>query len=448
MSSTFSVKTLKSELPSFSTHFAQSTQALLNQNEVIILLVGYILFILYLSGLYRNRINLSISNHISKTFSGIGISFLSLFVYFYGFYNLFSFANVWNTFLGLFITTLISINIPHILLILVLRILMHKGYWGLKTLLIGSNGVLKNTYSELLQLGNLSGNKITDVIKIDDILNKTNDTALSYYEAEKLINEHQPDEIIIAVPSTKEKMVTNLISVAKMKDISIKLVPDMESIVKGFARIESLVAPPFIAVSRKQMPVWQEFIKRIIDIVIALIGLLMLIPFFPFIAWGIKKSSKGPVFFNQERIGKNGKPFKIIKFRSMIIDAEVNGPALSSINDSRVTSFGRFLRRWRIDETPQFLNVLIGQMSIVGPRPERAYFINEISKKAPQYSEILQCRPGITSLGMVKYGYAENIEQMIQRLNYDILYIHNLSLWIDIKIIIYTLKTLISGEGK
>nr|WP_321408814.1 sugar transferase [uncultured Carboxylicivirga sp.] len=448
MSSTSSVKTLKSELPSFSTHFAQSIQALLNQNEVIILLVGYILFILYLSGLYRNRINLSISNHISKTFSGIGISFLSLFVYFYGFYNLFSFANVWNTFLGLFITTLISINIPHILLILVLRILMHKGYWGLKTLLIGSNGVLKNTYAELLQLGNLSGNKITDVIRIDDIQYETNNTALSYNEAEKLINEHQPDEIIIAVPSTKEKLVTNLISVAKMKDISIKLVPDMESIVKGFARIESLIAPPFVAVSRKQMPVWQEFIKRIIDIVIASIGLLMLIPFYPFIALGIKKGSKGPIFFKQERIGKNGKPFKIIKFRSMIIDAEVNGPALSSINDSRVTSFGRFLRRWRIDETPQFLNVLIGQMSIVGPRPERAFFINEISKKAPQYSEILQCRPGITSLGMVKYGYAENIDQMIQRLNYDILYIHNLSLWIDIKIIIYTLKTLISGEGK
>jgi len=448
LSAVYSVYILKRDLPSFSTEFAQTIQSLLNQGTVVVLLSFYILIILYLTGLYRNKINLSISSHLSKTFSGLGIAYISLFAYFYGLYNLFSFANVWNTFLMLFATTFLSINIPHILLILLLRLLMHKGYWGIDTILIGSNGILTKTEEELSRLSGLSGNNITNVIRIEDIKLDKQDIAISYNEAEKLINEFQPEEIIIAVPSTKEKLITNLISVAKMRDISIKLIPDKESVVKGFATINALIAPPYVAVNKKEMPVWQEFIKRIIDITISLLGLVLLLPFFPFIAWGIKKSSNGPIFYQQERIGKNGKPFNIIKFRSMIVDAEADGPALSSTNDCRVTSFGRFLRRWRIDETPQFINVLIGNMSIVGPRPERSFYINEISKKVPLYSEILQCRPGITSLGMVKFGYAENIDQMIKRLNYDILYMDNISLWIDFKILLYTFKTLISGEGK
>jgi lipopolysaccharide/colanic/teichoic acid biosynthesis glycosyltransferase len=162
----------------------------------------------------------------------------------------------------------------------------------------------------------------------------------------------------------------------------------------------------------------------------------------------VKLSSKGPIFYKQERIGLNGKPFDIIKFRSMHVEAEKDGPQLSNDNDNRVTSWGKVMRKWRIDEIPQFFNVLKGDMSIVGPRPERRYYIDLISKEAPHYKHLLKVRPGITSWGQVKYGYASNVQQMIQRLKFDILYIENMSISLDIKILFYTILVLFQGKGK
>jgi lipopolysaccharide/colanic/teichoic acid biosynthesis glycosyltransferase len=167
-----------------------------------------------------------------------------------------------------------------------------------------------------------------------------------------------------------------------------------------------------------------------------------------FLALMVKFSSKGPVFYMQERIGLNGKPFKIIKFRSMRVDAEKNGPQLAKENDSRVTAFGAFMRKTRLDELPQFVNVLSGDMALVGPRPERQYFIDQIIEKAPQYKLIQRVRPGITSWGQVKYGYAENVDEMIERLKFDLLYIENMSLAIDFKIIFYTVIIMLQGRGK
>jgi lipopolysaccharide/colanic/teichoic acid biosynthesis glycosyltransferase len=154
------------------------------------------------------------------------------------------------------------------------------------------------------------------------------------------------------------------------------------------------------------------------------------------------------VFFKQTRIGLHGKPFSIIKYRTMVVNAEANGPALSSKEDKRITSIGRTLRKYRLDEIPQFYNVLVGDMSLVGPRPERQFFIDQIMPVAPHYKHLQRVRPGITSWGMVKYGYAENIEQMIERLKFDILYIENMSLAMDFRIMIYTVKTIIQGRGK
>jgi exopolysaccharide biosynthesis polyprenyl glycosylphosphotransferase len=205
---------------------------------------------------------------------------------------------------------------------------------------------------------------------------------------------------------------------------------------------------PLVEIFPQIMKPWEQVSKRAFDICASLIALILLMPVFAVLAALIRMDSPGPVFFRQERIGKGGKPFFIWKFRSMRVDAEKSGPALSSENDPRITKIGLFLRKLRLDELPQFWNVLRGDMSIVGPRPERQYFIDQIVQVAPHYRHLHKIRPGITSWGQVKYGYAENVEEMVERLKFDILYMENMSIGLDLKILLYTLIVIVEGRGK
>lgn len=222
----------------------------------------------------------------------------------------------------------------------------------------------------------------------------------------------------------------------------------MYDYLKGIDRITDRDNTPLSQLSFEKMPLWQEVIKRLMDIFISLLAIVLLIPFFVFTAIGVKMSSRGPIFYRQKRIGKCGKPFSMIKFRTMYLDAEENGPQLSSKNDTRITPFGMFIRRLRLDETPQFLTVLMGKMSLVGPRPERQYYIDQIIEQAPYYVMLHNVKPGITSLGQVKYGYAENVGQMVERLKYDMIYLENRSVAVDIKILIYTILTVLQRRGR
>jgi len=266
-------------------------------------------------------------------------------------------------------------------------------------------------------------------------------------DIEEIIATHKIEEIVIAVESREHCKIKNIINKLQGTKVLIKVIPDMYDILIGKVRMSSIFGMALIEINHNIMPVWQQHAKRFLDIFLSLVAIAILLPVYLLLSIGVKLSSPGPILYSHYRIGKSKKPFKIFKFRSMVVDAEKNGPALSSKNDSRITRFGRFMRKTRLDEIPQFFNVLKGDMSIVGPRPERQFFIDKIVEKAPHYVHLLSVRPGITSWGQVKYGYAENVDQMIERLKYDIIYIENRSLYIDFKIMIYTIKIIFQGKG-
>lgn len=323
---------------------------------------------------------------------------------------------------------------------------------GFPTLIIGSSQRAVQLFQEYEAEKISQGYAFKGFIHIDHNNGKYFGNMLPHLggieELPGIIDRFRIEEVIIAIESSEHESIGKIINELEDKDVIIKIIPDMYDILAGTVKMTSIFGSPLIIINPSLMPIWQQSMKRIIDIGVSLFFLLLLSPVYFFTSLIIKFSSTGPVFFAQERIGLHGNPFTIYKFRSMFVGAERGTPMLSSDNDSRITPFGRFMRKIRLDEIPQFYNVLLGDMSLVGPRPERQYFIDQIMQKAPHYRHLHKVRPGITSWGQVKYGYAENVEQMIQRLKYDIIYIENMSLALDFKILFYTIKTVLQRSGK
>ena len=416
----------------------------------VIPLFWLILYII--AGSYRKIFRKSRIRELSQTFStsfiGVTIIFFTLILddvvisyrsYLQSFVVLFSLQFTFTFAFRLFITTRTVKKI-------------HNKIIGFNTIIVGSSENALRIFHDLDSQKPSSGNKFIGFVTAS--LHKEHKLASKlpqlghYKDLPKLVRDMAVEEIVIAAERSESKLVENIIAEIEDTDVVIKIIPQMQDYLMGSVKTTSIFTEPLIQISPDMMPAWQESIKRMIDLVASLLAIVLLTPVYIFLIVGVKLSSKGPVFYQQERIGLHGKPFMIPKFRSMYVGAEKGTPQLSSKNDDRITPFGLFMRKVRLDELPQFFTVLKGEMSLVGYRPERQFFIDQIIQRAPHYRLLYKIKPGITSWGQVKFGYASNVDEMIQRLKYDILYVENMSLAMDFKIMFYTVLIILQGRGK
>lgn len=409
------------------------------------------LFLYALAGFYSTNIRRSRLFELSQSFLFTLLGSLILFFAVMLDDQVANYTYYYQSFSFYFILQFCATYVPRLWLTTRTYKAIQQGIIGFNTLIVGSGPKALELTEELEHELVKNGNRLVGFCTV----NGHTETALSLKlallgksgEISRIISENKIEEVIIATEKEDDISVQKVVDSLAEHEVIVKAIPDLSDILAGSVKMTSIFGTPLVEISPVVMPEWQQTLKRLFDIGISVIALILLAPLFLVLAILIKSQDKGPVFYRQERIGLRGKPFFIIKFRSMYMNAESMGPALSSKNDPRITPIGRFIRKYRFDEFPQFINVLKGEMSLVGPRPERRFFIDQIVVKAPHYKLLHKVRPGITSWGMVKYGYAENVDQMIKRMRYDILYLENMSLILDLRILIYTVLTVIRGRG-
>ena len=407
------------------------------------------LFIHYLTGFYNAKVRYSRLVELFSTL--VGSFFISTIIYFgmlvddvvvsYTFYYR-SFLILW----AMFFTVTYLFRITQTLILLSQ---LRKGLIPNNVLIIGTGDTAHKVTEIIGNDSSRTGQKIIGYIAVRDrvvvdenmLLGRLNDL-------EQVVQNHIVNEVIIAVDDMDNDMIFSIANRLIVSGVDVKFAPRLFEVVTGHVSFTNVTAEPLVDITSSRMPAWQQSVKRFFDIASSAIAMIILLPVYFYVAVRVKLGSKGPIFYKQERIGYEGRPFMIYKFRTMYVDAESKGPQLSQVGDPRITPFGHVMRKYRLDELPQFWNIIKGDMSIVGPRPERRYYIEQIERIAPYYCLVYKVRPGLLSWGPIKIGYSDTIEKMVERLRYDIIYMDNMTIQTDIKILYYSIGVILRGKGQ
>jgi exopolysaccharide biosynthesis polyprenyl glycosylphosphotransferase len=413
----------------------------------LLLFPFYCVFVHYLSGIYinshkKNRFELISSTLVSSTIISVTVFFALKLSDVTVSYEYFYFSLLFLL-VVLFLFTFVMRNIVYSQI----QYNYKTKRWTVNTLIVGTGENALKIATDIEKYA--TQNTISGFVSVDKKIKVSPKKILgNLSQISKVIETHGVQEIIVALDSdADEKEIFRIISQLYKFNIDIQFTPRLFEILIGSAKITKLGISPLVSITKSSMPDWQASLKRLIDIIVSFVSLVILSPVIAYFSVKIKLDSKGPVFYRQERIGQFGHSFDILKFRTMCADAEKGTPQLSCATDHRITKVGKTLRRYRIDEIPQFWNILKGDMSIVGPRPERRFYIDQIMEDAPYYCLLYKIKPGLTSWGPIKIGYTDTIEKMIERLNYDIIYMENMSLMTDVNILIYTFEIIFKGKG-
>jgi exopolysaccharide biosynthesis polyprenyl glycosylphosphotransferase len=412
----------------------------------------YWLIVFTFVGMYRTWFAASRYDELSTLFKSTFVGIFALFfVILYDDYvhnvsssNRFIIFIYWGILLG-------SVGFGRLFVRSLQRNLLIRGFGRKNALIIGYNKKANNIHNTIKKYRALGLDVTAYVaVKKENVGRSFNEINVvdTYENLGKVIEEKCIQEIIIALEKHEEDVMMSVIAATDNLNIGMKIVPDLYEIISGQAKTNQIYGFPLIDIMPQLMPEWEKRLKRLLDIFVSLLILLVSSPVILITSIAIRLDSKGPVFYKQERSGMNGKPFKMVKFRSMVQDAEKkSGPVWSQKDDPRITKVGRIIRKIRVDEIPQMFNVLKGEMSLVGPRPERPYFVEKLSKEIPLYKRRLKVRPGVTGWAQVKHKYDETIEDVKNKLRYDLFYIENISLRLDIQILMRTVFVVLFGKG-